>query len=112
MPASTAISSSGWAGYSSRAGFRSRAGAAPDLDEVGMGHDVEHAGARGLGERGEVALPDAVRPIAPAPHVLPAGSLEVDGGVVHEVHRADDVVPVATVEQARHPVLPPADVVG
>ena len=43
-----------------RVALRQRARAAPDLDQVGVGHDVVQPGARRLGERLEVALPDAV----------------------------------------------------
>ena len=79
-----------------------------------MGQDVEHACARGLAERLEVARPHLLR-IAAAPDVegLPVGlAVHVQGIVAHEVHRADHVVPRPPVEQVRHAVLAPHEVVG
>ena len=75
-----------------------------------MGDDVVDAGQRGLGDRLEVALPDALggRLVAPDVGLV----VEVDGELAEEVHRAQDVVPLVALEQVRHPVLGAADVVG
>ena len=78
----------------------------PDLDQVGVGEDVEQARAGGLGERLEVAAPDLVGVAAPLPDVEP---LVVDRVVADEVDRADDVVEVARLEQVRGAVLGAGD---
>jgi hypothetical protein len=75
-----------------------------------VGHDVVEPGARGLGERLEVALPHALGRLAAAPDVPLA--VHVDGVAADEVHRADDVVPVARLEQVGDPVLAPGHEVG
>ena len=54
-----------------RVALGQRPGAAPDLDQVGVGEDVEEAGAGALGERLEVAAPDLVG-VAPALPDVPA----------------------------------------
>ena len=74
--------------------------AAPDLDQVGVGEDVEEAGAGAVGERLEVAAPDLVGVAAALPDVE---AVVVDGRVAlaDEVDRADDVVEVARAPAAR-----------
>ena len=88
-----------------------RPGAAPDLDQVGVGEDVEEAGAGALGERLEVAAPDLVGVAAALPDV-PA--VVVDGGVAlaDEVDRADDVVELARLQQRRGALLGAGDEVA
>ena len=76
--------------------------AAPHLHQVGVGHDVVEPGARRLAERVEVALPDLLGRLAAAPH---APVVHVDRLVAQEVHRADDEVPLARVEEVGDPVL-------
>ena len=86
-----------------------RSGAAPDLDQVGMGEDVKEAGTGALGQGGEVAAPDLIRIAATLPDV-PAGV--IDGGVTDEVNRAEDVVEVARLDQRRGAILGGGDVVA
>ena len=74
-----------------------------------MGEDVEHARARRLAERLEVAPPDVVRVAGAVPDVV---AVVVDRVVAQEVDRADDVVPVARLEQVGHAVLATGDEVG
>src|SRR3954453_6262994 len=57
----------------------------------------------------EVLAPDAVGRLAGRPDVV---LVVVDGGVPEEVHRADDVVPVAPVEELGHTILAAGDEVG
>ena len=70
-----------------------------------MGHDVVEAGGGGLRQRREVALPHLVGPRLAAPDVVPPVALEVDRLLADEVHRADDVVPVARLEEGGDAVL-------
>ncbi len=92
-----------------RVALGQRPGAAPDLDQVGVGEDVEEAGAGALGQRLEVAAPDLVGVALALPDV-PAGV--IDRGVADEVDRADDVVEVARLEQRRGAVLGAGDEVA
>ena len=88
---------------------RHRRVAAPHLHEVGVGHDVEQPGAGRLADRLEVAPPHLLGRLAAAPH---AEVLHVDRLVGDEVHGADDVVPLAGVEEVREPVLAAGHEVG
>ena len=88
---------------------RDRRVAAPHLHQVGVGHDVEHPGAGRLADRLEVALPHLLRRLAAPPH---AEVLHVDRLVGDEVDGADDVVPLAGVEEVGEPVLAAGDEVG
>ena len=71
-----------------------------------MGEDVEQPGARRLAEPLEVAPPDLLGRLAGRPHVV---VVVVDGVRAEEVHRADDVVPFARLEQVGRPVLAAGD---
>src|SRR5260221_5523423 len=82
--------------------LRQRPGAAPDLDQVGVGEDVEKAAAGALGERLEVAPPDLVG-VPPSLPDVPA--LVVDRRLTEEVDRADHVVEVTRLEQVGGAVL-------
>src|ERR1044072_757763 len=82
---------------------------APDLDQVGVGEDVEEARAGALGERVEVAAPDLVSVALPLPDV-PA--LVIDGGLPDEVDRPDHVVDLTRLAQVGGPVLGPGDEVA
>jgi hypothetical protein len=75
-----------------------------------VGHDVEQPAACRLGHGLEVAAPHPLGRLAAAPHVPLVA--EVDGVVAQEVHRADDEVQLARLEQRAHPVLAPGDEVG
>ena len=86
-----------------------RPGAAPDLDQVGVGEDVEEAGAGTLRQRVEVAAPDLVG-IALALPDVPARV--IDRGVADEVDRADHVVEVARLQQGRGAVFGGGDEVA
>src|SRR4051794_31005914 len=70
--------------------LRQRSSRAPDLDQVGVGEDVEEPAAGALGEGLEVAAPDLVGVASPLVPYVPAPV--VDRVVSEEVDRADDVV--------------------
>ncbi len=69
-----------------------------------MRGDVEQAAARSVGDCLEVARPDLLG-AAGAVGVPDAVVVHVDGAVAHEVHRADDVVEVARLQQVGHAIL-------
>src|SRR5215207_5461650 len=85
-----------------RVALGQRPGAAPDLDQVRVGEDVEEARAGGLGEGLEVASPDLVGVAAALPGV-PARV--VDGLGADEVDRADHVVELPRLEHRGGAVL-------
>src|ERR1044072_4758360 len=79
-----------------------RPGAAPNLDQIRVGEDVEEATVSALSKRVEVAPPDLVR-VAP---VLPdVPTLVVDRALSDEVDRADHVIEVVCLQQGRGAIL-------
>ena len=67
-----------------------------------MRGDVEQPAASGLGDRLEVPAPDFLGATSRVPDAV---VVHVDGALAQEVHRADDVVEVAGVEQVGRAIL-------
>ena len=93
-----------------RVALGQRPGAAPDLDQVGVGEDVEEAGARRTrrAPRSSAARPRRGRPL-PSQTSQPSWST---ARLADEVDRADHVVEVARLEQRRGAVLGAGDEVA
>ena len=87
-----------------------RPGPAPDLDQVGVGEDVEEAASGRTRPAPRSSAPDLVGVALALPDVV---AVVVDGArLADEVDRADDVVEVARLEQRRGALLGAGDVVA